>query len=55
MQLGMIGLGKMGANLSRRLIKAGDEVVGFSHRLVAAMRNQFGGHAVKKTDPHEPG
>lgn len=27
--------------------------VGFSHRLVAAMRNQFGGHAVKRTNADE--
>src|SRR5680860_1398611 len=29
MQLGMIGLGRMGANMSRRLVAAGHEVVGF--------------------------
>ena len=29
MQLGMIGLGKMGANMTERLINAGHEVVGF--------------------------
>jgi 6-phosphogluconate dehydrogenase len=29
MQLGMVGLGRMGANLSRRLMRAGHEVVGF--------------------------
>ncbi len=29
MQLGMIGLGRMGANMSERLIKAGHDVVGF--------------------------
>ncbi len=29
MQLGMIGLGKMGANMSQRLVNAGHEVVGF--------------------------
>ncbi len=29
MQLGMIGLGKMGANMSRRLLQNGHEVVGF--------------------------
>ncbi|MGZ8583708.1 MAG: NAD(P)-binding domain-containing protein, partial [Actinomycetota bacterium] len=27
MQLGMVGLGRMGANLSRRLMRAGHEVV----------------------------
>ena len=30
MQLGMIGLGKMGGNMSRRLIKAGHTVVGYN-------------------------
>ncbi|NND03325.1 MAG: decarboxylating 6-phosphogluconate dehydrogenase, partial [Acidimicrobiia bacterium] len=29
MQLGMIGLGKMGANMSQRLIRAGHDVIGF--------------------------
>ncbi|HEX6331720.1 MAG TPA: decarboxylating 6-phosphogluconate dehydrogenase [Actinomycetota bacterium] len=29
MQLGMVGLGRMGANLSRRLIAAGHEIVGY--------------------------
>jgi 6-phosphogluconate dehydrogenase len=29
MKLGMIGLGKMGANMSRRLMRDGHEVVGF--------------------------
>ncbi|NBB86710.1 MAG: NAD(P)-binding domain-containing protein, partial [Bacteroidetes bacterium] len=29
MQLGMIGLGKMGANMTRRLLQDGHEVVGF--------------------------
>ncbi len=29
MQIGMIGLGKMGGNMSRRLIEAGHEVVGY--------------------------
>jgi 6-phosphogluconate dehydrogenase len=31
MQIGMIGLGKMGGNMSRRLIKAGHEVLGYDH------------------------
>ena len=30
MQIGMVGLGKMGGNMSRRLIKAGHEVVGYN-------------------------
>jgi len=29
MKLGMIGLGKMGANMGRRLMRDGHEVVGF--------------------------
>lgn len=29
MQLGMIGLGRMGANISRRLMRAGHQIVGF--------------------------
>ena len=29
MQIGMIGLGRMGGNMSRRLIQAGHEVVGY--------------------------
>jgi 6-phosphogluconate dehydrogenase len=29
MQIGMVGLGRMGASLSRRLVKAGHEVVGY--------------------------
>ena len=31
MQIGMIGLGRMGGNMARRLIRAGHEVVAF-HR-----------------------
>ncbi len=32
MQLGMVGLGKMGANMAQRLIKAGHTVVGYDPR-----------------------
>jgi len=31
MQIGMIGLGRMGANMARRLLRSGHEVVGFDH------------------------
>ena len=31
MQLGMIGLGRMGANLSRRLMRDGHRVVAYDH------------------------
>ncbi len=37
MQMGMVGLGKMGANMSERLVKAGHEVVAFD--LSAEARN----------------
>src|SRR5678815_2324653 len=30
MQLGMVGLGRMGANMARRLIKGGHEIVGYA-------------------------
>ncbi|MGB4860764.1 MAG: NAD(P)-binding domain-containing protein, partial [Dokdonella sp.] len=32
MDIGMIGLGKMGANMAQRLIKGGHRVVGFDPR-----------------------
>jgi 6-phosphogluconate dehydrogenase len=32
MELGMIGLGRMGANMVRRLVKGGHTVVGYAHR-----------------------
>ena len=31
MQLGMIGLGKMGGNMARRLRRAGVDVIGYDH------------------------
>ena len=39
MQLGMVGLGRMGANLSRRLLRAGHEIVAFDRdaKAVAAL------------------
>lgn len=36
MQIGMIGLGRMGANMSRRLIAGGHQVIGFDHNPDAA-------------------
>jgi 6-phosphogluconate dehydrogenase (decarboxylating) len=55
MEIAMIGLGKMGANMTTRLLGKGHRVVvlnlkeeaPFGDKLLAAMRNQFGGHAVK--------
>ena len=32
MQLGLIGLGKMGGNMAERMRRAGHEVVGYDHR-----------------------
>ena len=79
MKIGMVGLGKMGANMTQRPIDKGHQVVAFdlsdqarsavaaqgaetatspfarfasrdqdsyTNRLVAALRNQFGGHSV---------
>src|SRR5262249_49355386 len=42
MQLGMIGLGRMGANLVRRLMKAGHECVGYdvSAEVVASLTSE---------------
>ena len=31
MQIGMIGLGKMGGNMAERLRRAGHDVVGYDH------------------------
>jgi len=60
MQLGMIGLGRMGANMVRRLARGGHECVVYDvqpdavkrlvqDRVLSAMRKQFGGHEEKKT------
>ena len=57
MKIGMVGLGKMGANMTERLLKGGHEVVAFTRfasqepdalqlKMLSALRNQFGGHAV---------
>jgi 6-phosphogluconate dehydrogenase len=48
MRIGMIGLGRMGGNMSRRLLKAGIEVVGYSRsgKDVEALSG-FGGAAAK--------
>ena len=44
MQIGIVGLGRMGANIGRRLMRAGHEVVGFdaSPKAVAALEGQPG-------------
>jgi len=43
MQIGMIGLGRMGANMARRLTQGGHQVVGFDRNLSAAKElEQYG-------------
>ncbi|MGH8063413.1 MAG: NAD(P)-binding domain-containing protein, partial [Pseudoxanthomonas sp.] len=43
MELGMIGLGKMGANMAQRLVRGGHRVVGFDPGAEARARvEQFG-------------
>lgn len=49
MQIGMIGLGRMGANMSRRLAKFGHEVVGFDHDLQAAKALEVDGVAAAES------
>lgn len=59
MRIGMIGLGRMGANMSRRLALGGIDVVAFDASNVARaaldgvdrMRAGFGGHAVHHVPP----
>ena len=47
MELGMIGLGKMGANMAQRLLRGGHRVVGFDPGAEARMRaGQFGAETV---------
>ena len=49
MKLGIIGLGRMGSNMSVRILEAGHEVVDFADRLLSAMRFEFGGHEEKRS------
>ena len=44
MKLGMVGLGRMGANMAQRLSKGGHEVVAFD--ALAKAREAYGGHSV---------
>ncbi|MDQ3696688.1 MAG: decarboxylating 6-phosphogluconate dehydrogenase [Gemmatimonadota bacterium] len=45
MQIGMIGLGKMGANMTTRLLRAGHAVVGFDHNPIAVAESVADGAA----------
>ncbi len=51
MRIGMVGLGKMGANMSRRLIEKGHEVVGFD--LGAEARQAVAGYGAETVDTLE--
>src|SRR5690349_522601 len=52
MQLGMVGLGRMGANMVRRLLKGGHECVGFdmSPAAVTALAKENAGGAASLVD-----
>ena len=43
MQIGMIGLGRMGANMVRRLIKGGHDCVVYDRTPAAVVRNSWSG------------
>jgi 6-phosphogluconate dehydrogenase (decarboxylating) len=49
MQIGFVGLGKMGGNIVAALFArlTSRENGDYTARLVATLRNQFGGHTVK--------
>ncbi|HET9091443.1 MAG TPA: decarboxylating 6-phosphogluconate dehydrogenase, partial [Acidimicrobiales bacterium] len=51
MRIGLVGLGKMGANMSRRLIEKGHEVVGFD--LGAEARQAVAGYGAETVDTLE--
>lgn len=52
MQLGMIGLGRMGANMARRLMKGGHECVVYDHNAenIEALANEgaTGAHSLEE-------
>lgn len=52
MRIGMVGLGRMGANMVLRLLKAGHEVVVWDHS-AAAIQNLASKGAVAATDPQD--
>lgn len=49
MQIGLIGLGKMGANMARRLVRGGHQVVAFNRNfsVTEALRDEIGVTAVR--------
>jgi 6-phosphogluconate dehydrogenase len=57
MQIGMIGLGRMGMNMARRLLKGRHKVVAYNRtpdKVLAALRQEFGGHAILKAGQKKP-
>ncbi len=52
MELGMIGLGRMGFNMSQRLLQGGHRVVGFDRNqaLAEQLRDQYGGAAASSVE-----
>ena len=55
MQIGIVGLNRMGGNMSRRFALmmrfASQGKSDYADRLLAMMRKGFGGHAVEARDP----
>ncbi len=49
MQIGLIGLGKMSANMARRLVRGGHQVVAFNRNfsVTEALRDEIGVTAVR--------
>ena len=50
MQLGMVGLGRMGANMARRLIKGGHEIVGYAADPAGVWLTQGGNSRIRVAD-----
>ncbi|MFQ5981819.1 MAG: hypothetical protein ACE5KS_00445 [Woeseiaceae bacterium] len=50
MRLGMIGLGRMGGNMPRRMRFASQGQQDYESKFLAILRKGFGGHALKQTD-----
>jgi len=53
MEIGMIGLGRMGTDMVRSLLKAGNRCTGYDIRPepIQALGYQFGGHEKKTVAP----
>jgi 6-phosphogluconate dehydrogenase (decarboxylating) len=61
MQIGVIGLGRMGGNITRRLMQHGHEAVVYDHdargvaaeKILSAMRMGFGAHVEPTPAPED--